>query len=385
MNNRTFSPLTEPARRQKSPRPQMLVPILLLIVVAAFLIFSKNPPSGSGAKGNPAIPTREPGTIEALFYDQLPELLEDSGGKDWNLDEVIFNGDKTESLIWMAEKDPDTGETLAREPQTILAQWNAEHKTWQLHLSNEEDFAALLNSSTFKDSEYASQFSTDDSKSTSSGVIYGGYKLPWRGGQTKRLTWSVGHNSCAPGYCTYAFDFADGTMFDILATKSGFVYHWRDTCNNGDSSCTNSITLEDRSTTPWTYMIYLHIANNSIPPVLKNRGIYVQQGQKVANADDTGASTGHHLHFMVVERGSLNACTNYCWGRSVDITFRDVNINWDAGTQGGRPRLPSEAEWYGGTGRTSYTSGNTFRPGPGAAFQYYLPTLSKYYSVTPLD
>jgi hypothetical protein len=46
----------------------------------------------------------------------------------------------------------------------------------------------------------------------------------------------------------------------------------------------------------------------------------------------------------------------------VDITFRDVDINWDAGTQGGRPRLASEASWYGGSGRTYYTSANTYVP-----------------------
>ncbi|HOT53764.1 MAG TPA: hypothetical protein PLH68_07080, partial [Anaerolineaceae bacterium] len=67
-------------------------------------------------------------------------------------------------------------------------------------------------------------------------------------------------------------------------------------------------------------------------------------------------------HFMVVEQNTLNACLTYCWGKSVDITFRDVDINWDAATQGGRPRLASEASWYGGSGRTYYTSANTYVP-----------------------
>jgi hypothetical protein len=42
----------------------------------------------------------------------------------------------------------------------------------------------------------------------------------------------------------------------------------------------------------------------------------------------------------------------------MDITFRDVDINWDAATQGGRPRLAEEAEWYGGQGQKYYVSGN---------------------------
>jgi hypothetical protein len=49
-------------------------------------------------------------------------------------------------------------------------------------------------------------------------------------------------------------------------------------------------------------------------------------------------------------------------GQIIDITFRDVDINWDAGTQGGRPRLASEAAWYGGTGRPYFTSGYTYKP-----------------------
>jgi len=164
-------------------------------------------------------------------------------------------------------------------------------------------------------------------------------------------------------------------MFELTAAKGGYVYHWRDTCNNGDSRCTNSITLEDRTTTPWTYQIYLHIAKNSIPENLKLRGVYVSQGMKIATVDDTGMSTGHHVHFMVVEQPTLIDCKNYCFGKSVDITFEDVEINWHAGTQGGRPRLAAEASWYGGSGRTYYESKNTFKDGP---WIQILPLIMKH-------
>ena len=96
---------------------------------------------------------------------------------------------------------------------------------------------------------------------------------------------------------------------------------------------------------------------------------------KIANVDDTGASTGHHVHFMVVEQSTLNTCRNYCFGKAMDITFKDVNSNWDAGTQGGRPRLAEEAAWYGGTGRTNYVSGNTFKVGP---WSWIFPFMMKY-------
>ena len=104
-------------------------------------------------------------------------------------------------------------------------------------------------------------------------------------------------------------------MFPIVAAKGGTVYFWKDTCANGDPSCTNSITLEDRSTTPWTYQIYNHIAQNSIPSELKAVGTPVMQGQYIANVDDTGYSSGHHLHFMVVTEDTLYTSVNgYKWG-----------------------------------------------------------------------
>jgi len=269
-------------------------------------------------------------------------------------------------VLWMAENSPETGETLAREPELVLAIWDEAAGSWNLHLTSDPEFNDFFLTTDFKDDEIADRFNFEaDPKAGPTSVVYGGYKLPWQGGLTKRLTWSVGHTSCTPTYyCTHAFDFADGTMFDLMAAKGGYVYHWRDTCNNGDSGCTNSITLQDRTTNPWTYQIYLHIAKNSIPASVKIRGVYVSQGMKIANVDDTGASTGHHVHFMVVEQTTLNACTNYCFGKAMDITFRDVDINWDAATQGGRPRLAAEAAWYGGTGRTYYLSGNTFKAGP---------------------
>ncbi len=193
-----------------------------------------------------------------------------------------------------------------------------------------------------------------------SGVVYGGYYLPWAANLEKALTWSVSHTSCTPTYyCTHAFDFADGTMFPILASKGGTVYHWKDTCANGDPYCTNSITLQDRSTTPWTYQIYLHLAQDSIPEALKQVGTPVMRGQYIGDVDDTGASTGHHVHFMVVTEDTVYQSKNgFTWGVAEDITFRDVDINWDPETQGGRPRLPYEAESYGGQGQRMYISGN---------------------------
>lgn len=359
MSNQTYTPNTEPSPR-KSHATKLWIPIFLLAAVAVYLIFSENSIKSPKDIIIPTPPIEQQTPLETLLYTQLPELIHNVGEDNWTLDDIHFNESNTQAVLWMAENDPETGETLAREPEIVLAVWDEAAGSWNLHLTSDPEFIDFFMTTDFKDDEIADRFFSDaDPKAGPTAVVLGGYKLPWAGGLTKRLTWSVGHTSCNPKYyCTYAFDFADGTMFDLLAAKDGYVYHWRDTCNNGDSGCTNSITLEDRTTNPWTYQIYLHIAKDSIPESVKIKGVYISQGMKIANVDDTGASTGHHVHFMVVEQTTLNTCKNYCFGKAVDITFSDVDINWDAGTQGGRPRLAAEAKRYGGSGRTNYVSGN---------------------------
>lgn len=283
---------------------------------------------------------------------------------DWTLDNVIFNQTHNEAFIWLAPIDKETGKVLGTEPRRAYAVRSIFFpSSWRVTLEDDPTFFEKLSTSSFKDTDITIYTSPEDSSGfVDTQQVYGGYYLPWEEGLTKRLTWSIDHSSCVPReLCTYAFDFADGTMFDLRSTKPGYVYHWKDSCANGSTTCTNSITLEDRSTTPYTYQLYLHIAQNSVPNELKQVGTFVHQGQHIANVDDTGASSGHHVHFMVVTADTLYFSGNgYYFGYSVDITYRDVFINWDATTQGGRPRLPYEADLYGGEGQTYYTSGNIY-------------------------
>jgi murein DD-endopeptidase MepM/ murein hydrolase activator NlpD len=156
-----------------------------------------------------------------------------------------------------------------------------------------------------------------------------GYLLPWAAGKVVNLSQSVSHDRYNPsGNAHYAFDFyVYKTMWEIHASKAGTVWLWKDDVSNDDNSGSgNFIVLQDTTTTPVTYQLYLHLAQNSIPPVLKVRGAPVMQGQFIGIADNTGQSTGHHLHFHV------HTTSTYYWGKSVDITFADVPIN------GGRPR-----------------------------------------------
>ncbi len=154
-----------------------------------------------------------------------------------------------------------------------------------------------------------------------------GYLLPWPNGLTRKLSGSVSHDSYIPsGNSHYAFDFyLSGLMWNIHASKAGTVWRWKDDiANNSTESPGNYIVIKDSAS---TYQLYMHLAQNSIPAELKAVGAPVQQGQFIGIADDTGASTGHHLHFMV------HTNPDSYWGTSVDIVFGDVPIN------GGRPRL----------------------------------------------
>ena len=275
------------------------------------------------------------------------------------IDNVQLQDDGQVAAVWLAAIDPETGDPIGREPELVMAELD-DTGNWKVLTSEEEKFTDVFEGFQYADKSIQGDIDIDPADEPKVTAAFGGYYLPWAENLTKRLTWSVSHTSCYPTYyCTYAFDFADGTMFPMVAAKGGTVYHWKDTCANGDSSCTNSITLQDRSTTPWTYQIYLHIAQGSVPASLKQVGAVVRQGQYIADVDDTGYSTGHHVHFMVVSQNTMYLSTSgYVWGRAEDITFKDVTINWDSVTQGGRPRLAYEAESYGGVGQTYYTSGN---------------------------
>jgi len=339
--------------------------LLALICLGLFVITIVTDPLEDRVSGLAAVDEKPSRSMEGDpdLIAAVKSALDKAGGRwaafNYDIDHIQIQDDGRMAIVWLVAIDPETEVWIDREPELALAKLD-ETGQWQVLLEDNEIFNQNFKSFQYADKSIQGDLVAEDQAMPKSGTVFGGYYLPWVANLEKRLTWSVGHTSCYPTYyCTHAFDFADGTMFPLVAAKGGTVYHWKDTCANGDSSCTNSITLQDRSTTPWTYQIYLHIAQNSIPSGLKKVGTAVMRGQYIATVDDTGYSTGHHVHFMVVtENTRYLSYKGYVWGVAEDITFRDVDINWDAATQGGRPRLAYEAASYGGVGRTYYTSGN---------------------------
>ncbi|HSM23313.1 MAG TPA: peptidoglycan DD-metalloendopeptidase family protein, partial [Anaerolineaceae bacterium] len=155
-----------------------------------------------------------------------------------------------------------------------------------------------------------------------------GYYLPFVAGTQQWLEGSISHfqsipelgyPSCYESECRYAYDFTNIDHFPLLASKDGTVHASRDSCHDGDPTCTNYIVLKD--TNNLTYQIYLHLAYGTIPDKLTN-GTFVKRGQYIGDTDDTGYSTSNHVHFMVVD-----TLTSIYWGRSIDVRFADVPIN----------------------------------------------------------
>ncbi len=257
-----------------------------------------------------------------------------------SIDHVQFSDDDQLALVWIALVDKDTGFIQPGEPGLVIAQRTTDPANpWQLTFQADSNFAAVLMSVPDKmlSAEEKMHYMPAVQQEDKAGTVYKGYRLPWTNGTTVRLTGSIGHvftyKSC-PSDCLYAFDFANGTMFPVRAARQGTVKYvvWK--YENGNTTNANYIVLEDTTTTPTTYQVYLHLAQNSIPVELRTVGARVVQGQFLGNADDTGYSTGNHLHFHVHTNP-----TSY-WGKSVDIVFDEVTVN------GGRPRLCSEAEAF---------------------------------------
>ncbi len=318
----------------------VIVVVLLLLVVSLVVMAAPTPPPALHAADDRAIQQALNQTAAKSSKD-VPALIIN----DVQIDLIRYAADGKTALVWLAMVDRQTRKVLASEPALAVA--NKTAKGWQIALPGSREWgtavkalpAGLLNKA--EQDRYLPK-SVNDVVALDE-QVFTGYYLPWEGGRTVWLTGSVAHfttyMSCSIETCRYAFDFSDGTMFALLASKGGTVLGWKDTCANGDPYCLNYLAIEDTATSPVTTQLYLHLAYNSIPAAIKKVGAPVAQGSFIGNTDDTGLSTGHHLHFMVVANRWYVTSSDYgafWWGNSVDIVFRDVDIN------GGRPRLCSE-------------------------------------------
>ena len=344
----------------------VLISLLVVLVSSHPALAASEPPGEPVSSLPPELQTALEQRINEIGIQSLGFLLYEP-----RVVGVEYSADGSLALIWFSFLDPDTGQFIEGEPGLAVARLSAPAEgqkgiqAWDVTLQADDVWGETLLEvpQDLLSNEVRQMYITpSEDKSILSTTVYRGYKLPWPAGVSHRVSQSVSHSTCANWVdCRYAWDFAEDSPnqnWPILASKGGIVKRvkWDIPTRSpsacpGDGTVGNYIVLEDRSTTPWTYQLYLHLAKDSIPERLRTPGAIVQQGEYLGLVDNTGASCGSHLHFHV------HTNPNSYWGTSVDIRFDDVAVN------DGRPRTCFEAANWSAYGNqcnpgNRYTSGN---------------------------
>lgn len=344
----------------------VLISLLMVLVSSHAALAASEPPGEPVSSLPPELQTALDQRINEIGIQSLGFLLYEP-----RVVGVEYSADGSLALIWFAFLDPDSGQFIEGEPGLAIARLSAPAEgqkgiqAWDVTLQADDEWGETLlevPQDLLSDEVRQMYLAPSEDKSILTAAVYRGYKLPWPAGVSHRVSQSVSHSTCANWVdCRYAWDFAEDSPnqnWPILASKGGIVKRvkWDIPTRSpsacpGDGTVGNYIVLEDRSTTPWTYQLYLHLAKDSIPERLRTPGAIVQQGEYLGLVDNTGASCGSHLHFHV------HTNPNSYWGTSVDIRFDDVAVN------DGRPRTCFEAANWSAYGNqcnpgNRYTSGN---------------------------
>ncbi len=262
--------------------------------------------------------------------------------------DIKISQDQQWATAWVVYYDPQIEAVVPTEP--ALAVVHLINGQWAVFLPSDPGWSDALKavpddllSADEKEMWLAMSQGTVETFPTQSG-----YFLPWHGGQTGYLSRSVGHDADF-NTAHFAFDFflpgntvcpgggqgslagTEGLNFNIYAARAATVWGWDDSITDCDHSKVNFIVLRNIDD-PSIFQLYMHLSQGSIPPALKTVGAPVGRGQFIAMADNTGNSTGSHLHFQIEHQPNWPTANPY-WNTALDVTFDDVNIN------GGRPRV----------------------------------------------
>jgi hypothetical protein len=375
----------------------MKKPILLILAILLALTLVATPFSPHDIQAAPEPPPQNDAVDPALVDAFNARIYENQTNvlafllNDIRVQSVRYSSDGKVALMFLAMFDSETGEIIVGEPGLAIAELDDSdplNPIWQVTLQVDETFLEALEKVPFdiftEEARERYYVDREESKNFIQSTVYRGYKLPWAAGTARRLSQSVQHihTTCAGTLsCLYAFDFADRDAqanWPILASKGGIVTRvkwdtpdraWND-YSTPPPGTGNYIVLEDRSTNPTTYQLYLHLSYNTIPPRLRTPGAIVSQGEFIGNVDNTGQSWGSHLHYHV----HANA-TSY-WGSSVDIRFDDVSINdgrprtcWEASNMASYGNQCNTGNWFvSGNIGTNPPGGDLVLPGDGEVF-----------------
>lgn len=180
----------------------------------------------------------------------------------------------------------------------------------------------------------------------------GPYRLPWAPGTAMDLTQDCNDSRFDDHVASrgYAWDFANGGEFSVLAARAGTVTHVKMSSAKGcdNASCvdlTNYIVIDHGD---GTASIYLHLAQGSLDPSVRC-GEFVRQGQRLATAAATGFATGPHLHFQVnvVRSDQSSVCECGPDGLACPASFAQWGSFWSTP---GQPSVPIRFdEWEADT------------------------------------
>ncbi|MBW6474924.1 MAG: hypothetical protein K0B14_17490, partial [Anaerolineaceae bacterium] len=117
------------------------------------------------------------------------------------IDHVIYAEDGVTALLWLGLRDPQTGEVVDTEPGLAIAKVDSLQKSldgvnnWDITLQADMDWQSQFDAlpSGLVSDDLRERFYSEPVADTKGGTVYRGYKLPWAGGVTHRITGSIGH------------------------------------------------------------------------------------------------------------------------------------------------------------------------------------------------
>ncbi len=128
------------------------------------------------------------------------------------------------------------------------------------------------------------------------------YRLPWRPATSMQLTQDCNDSCCSDhvGTDEYAYDWANGASFGVVAARGGRITHLKTISTTGcaSSSCSGDANYLVIDHGDGTQSTYFHLKGNTLAAGI-TCGATVTQGQALASSGTTGHSTGIHLHFQV--------------------------------------------------------------------------------------
>ncbi len=132
------------------------------------------------------------------------------------------------ALVWLSYSDRDTGQVIASEPGLAIAQRStgAPHG-WKVTLQADADFETALTEippHCFRRNNVPDWFHPRRSQKLPLPAFIPATACPGKRAKGVYITGSIGHfliyKSCSLESCRYAYDFADGSMFALRASRA---------------------------------------------------------------------------------------------------------------------------------------------------------------------